>query len=500
MHHGRERFAQEMNRSVQSAIPKQEGSGFSEAGEHVLMDKIRLKEKFPASRLFRLIQKQHGRRALWLNQGSDRESLMAFRPTAQLTVRQDGRTEIRRGREASRFSEHPLELISEFVREGSVTEELPSAPPRTFGFLAFDFASRIEARLACGAATEDPLPLAHFAQFACVLVCRQDPRAAKDLCTITAFGDNLAPIVAELEAALQEPSSEEDAAGQIFESELCEWPDKTRYLSAVSRALDYIAAGDIYQMNLASRFVVESTLSGLEVFERLQNAQPVPFGLYFATPEFELLSNSPERFLRVRGDTILTEPIKGTRPRSLDKSRDRALAKELREDPKERAENIMVVDLERNDLGRICARGSIDVPSLLRVESWTTVHHLVSTVEGQLRPDANLAAILRATFPGGSITGTPKIRATEIIAELEEQPREVFTGSFFAFRSPRDFDSSILIRTAWARDGRFTYHAGCGIVADSVPENEYEEMWIKAEAFLRAIDLKTAKPASGANS
>ena len=160
----------------------------------------------------------------------------------------------------------------------------------------------------------------------------------------------------------------------------------------------------------------------------------------------------------------------------------------------------MVVDLERNDLGRICARGSIDVPSLLRVESWTTVHHLVSTVEGQLRPDANLAAILRATFPGGSITGTPKIRATEIIAELEEQPREVFTGSFFAFRSPRDFDSSILIRTAWARDGRFTYHAGCGIVADSVPENEYEEMWIKAEAFLRAIDLKTAKPASGANS
>ena len=210
-------------------------------------------------------------------------------------------------------------------------------------------------------------------------------------------------------------------------------------------------------MNLASRFVAESNLSGLDVFERMQQAQPVPFGVYFAAPEFEILSNSPERFLRVQGDLIRTEPIKGTRPRSLDRSRDRALAAELAADPKERAENIMVVDLERNDLGRICARGSVEVPSVLRVESWATVHHLVSTVEGKLRPDANLAAILRATFPGGSITGTPKIRASEIIAELEEQPREIFTGSFFSFRSPRDFDSSILIRTAWARDGRFTY-------------------------------------------
>jgi para-aminobenzoate synthetase component 1 len=464
------------------------------------MDRIRLKGKFSASRLFRLIRKQHGNSALWMNQAGDGESFMAFQPSAQLTVRQDGRTQIRRGHLSSDFSEHPLELISEFVREGSVADEMPTAPPRTFGFLAFDFASRIEARLACGTAIDDPLPLAYFAQFACVLVCQRNPGSAEDACTVTAFGTNISPVVADLEAALRAESPAQDPPPRSFESDLCEWPDKAQYLAAVSRALDYIAAGDIYQMNLASRFVAESTLTGLEVFERLQQAQPVPFGVYFAAPEFELLSNSPERFLRVRGDTIVTEPIKGTRPRSLDKSRDRALAEELRNDPKERAENIMVVDLERNDLGRICARGSVEVPSLLRVESWATVHHLVSTVQGQLRPDANLAAILRATFPGGSITGTPKIRATEIIAELEEQPREIFTGSFFAFRTPRDFDSSILIRTAWARGGRFTYHAGCGIVADSIPENEYEEMWIKAEAFLRAIDIKVAKPASGAHS
>lgn len=466
----------------------------------MLMDRIRLKGKFSASQLFRRIKKRFGDSALWLDRADDGESFMAFQPTAQLTVRQDGRTEICRAGASSHFSEHPLELISEFVREGSVGQDEPTTPPRTFGFLAFDFASRIEARLACGAAAQDPLPLAYFAQFGCVLVCARDLETADEACTVTAFGNNLPSIIDGLEIEKALETNEDDGGPRSFVSDLCEWPDKVQYLAAVSRALEYIAAGDIYQMNLASRFVARSTLSGLEVFERLRQAQPVPFGVYLAAPEFELLSNSPERFLRVRGDTIVTEPIKGTRPRSLDKSRDRALSEELQNDPKERAENIMVVDLERNDLGRICARGSVEVSSLLRVESWATVHHLVSTVQGRLRPDANLAAILRATFPGGSITGTPKIRATEIIAELEKQPREIFTGSFFAFRTPRDFDSSILIRTAWSREGRFTYHAGCGIVADSIPENEYAEMWVKAEAFLRAIDIKVAKPTSGAHS
>ena len=463
------------------------------------MDKIRLKGEFSASRLFRWIREQHGDSALWLNPSGDGQSLMAFHPTAQLTVGHNGITEISGGSLSAHDTEHPLELISDFVREGSAPRETPEAPPRVFGFLAFDFASRIESRIACGTADTNPLPLAHLTHFGCVLVCEKIPGAHEDVRRITAFGENILDLVARIESNLGATVADHPASA-TFVSELCEWPDKTHYLQAVSRALDYIAAGDIYQMNLASRFVAESSLSGLEVFERMQRAQPVPFGVYFASPEFELLSNSPERFLQVKGDTIVTEPIKGTRPRSLDKSRDRALAAELQEDPKERAENIMVVDLERNDLGRICARGSVEVSSLLRVESWATVHHLVSTVEGKLRPDANLAAILRATFPGGSITGTPKIRASEIIAELEEHPREVFTGAFFSFRSPRDFDSSILIRTAWVRDGRFTYHAGCGIVADSVPENEYEEMWVKAEAFLRAIDINLAKPASGANS
>ncbi len=463
------------------------------------MDKVRLKGEFSASRLFRWIREQYGNSAVWANQADDGTSFMAFHPSAQLTVHHDGVTELCRETRSSRPTEHPLELISEFVREGSVATDSDEVPPRTFGFLAFDFASRIEERLACGQATEAPLPLAHFARFSSVLVCRPRPGAPGDLCEVTAFGDNLQAMASQLESGRSSAPAARKPATETFASELCEWPDKATYLDAVSRALAYIAAGDIYQMNLASRFVAESNLSGLDVFERMQQAQPVPFGVYFAAPEFEILSNSPERFLRVQGDLIRTEPIKGTRPRSLDRSRDRALAAELAADPKERAENIMVVDLERNDLGRICARGSVEVPSVLRVESWATVHHLVSTVEGKLRPDANLAAILRATFPGGSITGTPKIRASEIIAELEEQPREIFTGSFFSFRSPRDFDSSILIRTAWARDGRFTYHAGCGIVADSVPENEYEEMWVKAEAFLRAIDINLAKPASGAH-
>ncbi|MEO2168826.1 MAG: chorismate-binding protein, partial [bacterium] len=199
---------------------------------------------------------------------------------------------------------------------------------------------------------------------------------------------------------------------------------------------------------------------------------------------------------RVRGDAITTEPIKGTRRRDPDTDRDHRLAQGLRMDPKERAENVMIVDLERNDLGRICAHGSVHVPSLLRVESWSTLHHLVSTVAGRLRPDATLADILRATFPGGSITGAPKIRASQIIAELEDQAREIYTGSFFTFAGPREFDSSILIRTAIARGRRLTYHAGCGIVADSDPGREYSELWLKARPFLRALGIPATQPAT----
>jgi anthranilate/para-aminobenzoate synthase component I len=229
------------------------------------------------------------------------------------------------------------------------------------------------------------------------------------------------------------------------------------------------------------------------VFLRFRAAQRVPFGAFLDGGGFTVLSGSPERFLRVAGELIETEPIKGTRPTDSDPCRDAALRTELARDPKERAEHVMIVDLERNDLGRVCVPGSVHVPSLMRLESFATVHHMVSTVRGRLRDDVGLAALLRATFPGGSITGAPKIRAAQIIAELERRPRELYTGAIAWFRGPRDFDSSIAIRTAVARDGEYTYHAGGGVVADSDPVREHRECLLKAAPFLRALGLATGE-------
>jgi para-aminobenzoate synthetase component 1 len=254
----------------------------------------------------------------------------------------------------------------------------------------------------------------------------------------------------------------------------------------VCRALGYIAAGDVYQVNFTQRFRVRCDRSPAAVYLRLRDAQAVPHGAYLDAGSFRLLCNSPERFLRVSGDVVSTEPIKGTRPRDPAAARDALLRQALLDDPKERSEHVMIVDLERSDLGRVCRTGTIEVPSLLRVDSFATIHHLVSTVRGRLRPEADLADLLRATFPGGSVTGAPKIRATQIIAELERTERAFYTGAIAWFRSARDFDSAIAIRTAIERHGVYTYGAGGGIVADSDPDREFDECWLKAKPFLEA--------------
>ncbi|MFP6664099.1 MAG: anthranilate synthase component I family protein [Deltaproteobacteria bacterium] len=448
---------------------------------NLLMVSVELKKELPARVLFRAIQQEKG--VVWIDRATGGgPSFMAFSPASQLMI--------------ARESTGGLDAIAEFVRRAT-PDDAGSVVPHTFGFLGYDLATTAEPRMELRHDAAACLPRAHLAHYDIVFRC--DPRsAAPDApCRITAWGHasrKLAAVVATVEARLDAwvtKPEEDDREGRLVQ-----WPPEAPYCAAVKRALEYIAAGDIYQLNLAGRLVGETEQSHATTYLRLRQAQPVPFGVYFDAGDFKLLSNSPERFLRVHGDAITTEPIKGTRRRDADTDRDHGLAQELRMDPKERAENVMIVDLERNDLGRICARGSVHVPSLLRVESWSTLHHLVSTVSGRLRPDTTLDAILRATFPGGSITGAPKIRASQIIAELEDQAREIYTGSFFAFTGPRDFDSSILIRTAIARGTRLSYHAGCGIVADSDPGREYAELWLKARPFLSALGIPPTQPIS----
>ena len=281
------------------------------------------------------------------------------------------------------------------------------------------------------------------------------------------------------------------------------------YRRAVARAVEYIAAGDIFQVNLSQRFTVANAPRPLDIYRVLRKRNPSWYAAFLSfngrgvggevsrascphTPEAgmqcAILSSSPELFLRIRGRHIVTRPIKGTRRRSGDMEKDEAAKRELLASPKDNAELAMIIDLLRNDIGRVCRYGTVRVTQARRLETHATVFHLVGTVEGELRDDAGPAAVLRATFPGGSITGAPKIRAMEIIDELEGLARGVYTGCIGIVGVDGSCEWNIAIRTVVCDNGQATVQVGGGIVADSTPDGEYVETLDKARALLEAIE------------
>jgi para-aminobenzoate synthetase component 1 len=292
------------------------------------------------------------------------------------------------------------------------------------------------------------------------------------------------------------------------------------FLAAVTRAQQYIRTGDIYQVNLSQRLAVRfpgwgeapdeparadarpaenygcrpTKSPGWELFTRLLAVSPAPFAAFLDCGDFQIASSSPEQFLRMSGSHIATRPIKGTRPRSSDATRDAQLAYELQTSAKELAELVMITDLLRNDLGRVCEFGSVQVPELAHLERFAQVQHLVSAVEGRLRNDVTHFAALASAFPGGSITGAPKFRAMEIIDELEPIARGPYCGAHGYLGFNRESQLSISIRTAIHKDATAYFHVGAGIVADSIPEAEYEETLAKARGFLAALELKHPSP------
>jgi para-aminobenzoate synthetase component 1 len=271
---------------------------------------------------------------------------------------------------------------------------------------------------------------------------------------------------------------------------------RAEFEAGVSRIREYIAAGDVYQVNLSQRFHAPFVGSALALYRRLRARNPAPFGAYLEFAGAQVASISPERFLRLEATTRAAEarPIKGTRPRGTTPDRDSALARELLESEKDRAENVMIVDLLRNDLGKVCVPGSVRVPKLFALESHPTVHHLVSTVTGRLADGADAFDLLRAAFPGGSVTGAPKIRAMQIIAELERAPRGLYCGAIGYVSATGAMDFNIPIRTIVLRDGSATFHAGAGIVWDSEPVAEYEETLAKARTMIEALTSPRRTP------
>lgn len=262
---------------------------------------------------------------------------------------------------------------------------------------------------------------------------------------------------------------------------------RAEFEERVTLAQQYIAAGDIYQVNLSQRFQAPVTGSLLPLYEKLRHSSPAPMAAYLDTGDREILSSSPELFLRLSGNRIQTRPIKGTRPRFQNPEDDLRASHELQTSEKEQAELLMITDLLRNDLGRICEFGSVQVDALAQLETLAQVHHLVSTVSGTLRPELTHATALASCSPGGSITGAPKKRAMEIIAELETVPRGLYTGSLGYFGHNGESQFSIVIRSLIREGHQAHYHVGSGIVADSVPSKEYDETLHKARGLQLAI-------------
>ena len=291
-------------------------------------------------------------------------------------------------------------------------------------------------------------------------------------------------------SVLEQLSEREDHANQTSAAHSTIDPSVSheQYLKDLERVIDYIYAGDIYQANLTQRFSIPWEGDVWKLYSQLHRQNPAPFAAFLPYSDFQILCSSPERFIRVQSNgQIETRPIKGTRPRGNSPTEDEIQAVELFNSPKDRAELTMIIDLERNDLGRICQFGTVKVPDLIQLEKYPTVWHLASTITGQLIKGLKPSDLIRAIFPGGSITGAPKIRALEIIEEMEPYKRGPYTGSIGYMGFDGAWDLNIVIRTILIKEGKAYVHVGGGIVADSVPEDEYHETLHKAKALFRVL-------------
>ncbi|HEY1173118.1 MAG TPA: aminodeoxychorismate synthase component I [Verrucomicrobiae bacterium] len=376
--------------------------------------------------------------------------------------------------------------------------DLPFPVGGCFGYWGYDLKNFVEPKLTRNAVNDLELPDCHVGFYDSVVVF--DHRLGKAWLIVTGLnvdGSRSEESANEsaiwwqekLGAASEEqvnPASEK----QHLTASVTSCFTREQFIAKVERAQRYIWSGDIYQVNLAQRLSAPLNDTPWNFFERLAEVSPAPFAAYIDCGDFALASSSPELFLRLSGSHITTRPIKGTRPRAHDPVRDAQLTYELQTSPKEMAELVMITDLLRNDLGRVCEYGSVQVPELVRLERYAQVQHLVSTVEGRLREDVTHFAAFASCFPGGSITGAPKIRAMEIIDELENVARGPYTGCIGYLGFNRESQLNITIRTAVCQGDKVHFHVGAGIVADSIPAAEYDETLAKAGGFLTALQLQ----------
>ncbi len=350
-----------------------------------------------------------------------------------------------------------------------------------FLYLGYELASEVEPGLEL---MPDPIMPTAFAVRCSAAIIRDHHDGKCYFVAESSSGVDSADVLKDIAASEALGDSKPLDVSPVVEEE-----DASLFLDAVAKAKQYIDRGDIYQANLSRGWsaTIDQDVDANRIYQALCSANPGPFAGLINWRGVYVVSSSPERLLQVKNGIVSTRPIAGTRPRSADKVEDRQLLEELLAHPKERAEHVMLIDLERNDLGRVCDPGTVEVNEMMVVESYAHVHHIVSNVQGRLRSDVTPGAAIRATFPGGTITGCPKVRCMEIISELETGPRGAYTGSFGYLNRNGSLDLNILIRTLVIRDNQVTLRAGSGIVADSEPEAELSETRAKAKGLIRAL-------------
>jgi para-aminobenzoate synthetase component 1 len=427
--------------------------------------------------------------AVWLDSARlGRYEILCAQPIATLTAH-DGYTAITDAAGTRRTGDTPFGLVRR--RLGAMVEPMPGVPfaGGALGYWGYDLARRM-VDLPVQAQDAEHLPymavgiydwaivLDHQKKTARLVSHQCDPATAQTLPEIRerlAATHAFPPVRKGGEATFR--------VGGPIRSNF----NRTGYRSAFEAVQRYLYAGDCYQVNLAQRYAAPATGDALQAYIELRNLSPAPYSAFLNLPYGQILCASPERFLRVTGGSVETRPIKGTRPRMRDAWRDAQVAEELRNSAKDRAENLMIVDLLRNDLGKCCEPGSVRASNLFEVESYAQVHHLVSTVTGKLAQGQDALALLEGCFPGGSVTGAPKQRAMEIIEELEPHRRGVYCGAIGYIGYDGNMDSNIAIRTLIYSENEIRFWAGSGIVADSEAEAEYQETQDKAAAMLKLL-------------
>lgn len=399
-------------------------------------------------------------------------------------VTRGAETTITTGSVREKVPDDPFLLLSRDIKaESRYVNDLPFSGG-AIGYFAYDLGRRIE-RLPTIAEDDMQMPDMAVGIYHWAYIADHVEKKA------TLVGDMSEPRVRlnwrDIISMVTNVAEHQDEYKYSAANEIVSNMTEAQYKQKFAAVKNYIGSGDCYQVNLAQRFTAQVNGSPWEGYKKMRNINPSPFSAFINVPEFSVLSASPERFLQVQNNIVETKPIKGTRPRAIDPQKDQVLQNELSASLKDQAENVMIVDLLRNDLSKCCAPNSVKVPKLFALESFPTVHHLVSTVTGELPQEVSPIRLLRACFPGGSITGAPKIRAMEIIEELEPHRRALYCGSIAYIGFNGNMDSNIAIRTLIQKDRQVYYYAGGGLVWDSNADAEYQETFDKAAAMFNLL-------------